>query len=649
MNLAISILVIIAVASVIGTVLQQNQPYVNYVKKFGPFWHEVFQTLSLYNVYGANWFLGLLVFLIASTSICIYRNSPVMLRDIKNYRLKSKIKTLRTIDNKYQWALAEGQTISDQSLQAFLHGQGFSTRVLEHEDRRVIGAMRGKWNRLGYIFTHVGIIVLCVGGLVDANFDVAYQRWLKGKDVDTTSELVRDVPEKSRFKPGDLVSFRGNTVIPEGHSADYTLLQIDNGTLVQELPFRIELKDFRVEHYNSGQPKSFESDLVIHDDRLKEPLQHTIAVNHPLTYRGYTIYQASFEDGGSKLKLNAWPFYTAKLAPLPLNGEIKSSNVLETTRGQLAIEYVNFKKYNVVPAGPEDPAGHKFKNLGSSMVFKVRDASGSAREYINYMSPIVQEGRNFFITGMRSLLAADYRYLHIPADKNFSVERFMRFHALLNDTPQIQRIASEEVEAVIQRTNDGAQYKQNIITSMMNLTDLFNRGGYQAVEKDIRDKVPPARQAQIREAYLKVLDTILRAVYFRLLEEEKIDTKQPVSKFDQQFYADALRTMSQLHAYGTPFYLQLVDFQHVEAAGLSIAKMPGTGIFYLGCLMVIIGVFQMFYVAHQRLWIVQYQENGVNQVLLAGSGNRNQRDFAEYFNSIRIKLDILVSDKTTQA
>ena len=73
MNLAITILVAIAFASVIGTVLQQNQPYNDYIIKFGPFWHEVFQTIGLYNIYGAIWFLGLLVFLVLSTSVCIYQ------------------------------------------------------------------------------------------------------------------------------------------------------------------------------------------------------------------------------------------------------------------------------------------------------------------------------------------------------------------------------------------------------------------------------------------------------------------------------------------------------------------------------------------------------------------------------------------------
>ena len=83
MNLAITLLVAIAIASVVGTVLQQNQPYQDYIVKFGPFWFDVFNRLGLFNVYGAGWFVLILAFLVLSTSVCIYRNTPNMLREMQ--------------------------------------------------------------------------------------------------------------------------------------------------------------------------------------------------------------------------------------------------------------------------------------------------------------------------------------------------------------------------------------------------------------------------------------------------------------------------------------------------------------------------------------------------------------------------------------
>jgi len=38
MRFAVSLLTVLGVASVIGTVLKQNEPYENYIIKFGQFW-----------------------------------------------------------------------------------------------------------------------------------------------------------------------------------------------------------------------------------------------------------------------------------------------------------------------------------------------------------------------------------------------------------------------------------------------------------------------------------------------------------------------------------------------------------------------------------------------------------------------------------
>ncbi|MDP1998551.1 MAG: cytochrome c biogenesis protein ResB, partial [Rhodoferax sp.] len=47
MRFSISLLTVICIASVIGTVLKQQEPANNYVNQFGPFWAEVFGAASL--------------------------------------------------------------------------------------------------------------------------------------------------------------------------------------------------------------------------------------------------------------------------------------------------------------------------------------------------------------------------------------------------------------------------------------------------------------------------------------------------------------------------------------------------------------------------------------------------------------------------
>ncbi len=645
MNLAITILVIIAIASAIGTVLKQNEPYNNYIIKFGPFWHEFFLSLNLYDIYSSGWFLVLLVFLVISTLTCIYRNTPHMLREMRNFRLNSKIKSLKTIEGSKSWAISDVDA-TEKTVARLFEVQGYQVRRKQHDDRTIIAGMRGRYNRLGYIFAHVGIIVLLVGGVMDSTVDIGLRESLGLSKIDNTTEFVKDMPEISQLQPNDLISFRGNISIAEGQTANFTLLRIREGTLVQYLPFAIELKDFRVEHYSSGQPKSFESDLVIIDKDKDAKFEHTISVNYPLQYRGYTIYQASFGDGGSKLKFKVWPFYDFKLRTLDVSGVVRGERVLDTINGEQTMEFIDFKKYNVRPAEEGDPEGKKFVNDGSSVVFKVRNSSGVAREYTNYMSPVIFKGRYVFITGMRNSPSEAYRYLHIPADEKFTVERFMKFHALINNSERAHQIAVQTVDQVLKDAPDSDKYRQNIITTMMELLDKFNYGGYAAIDNHISNQqVDAAQKAKMREAYLKVLNTIMQALYMDVLQAEGVDISKPITEDQQGFYLAALDTLRQIPLYGTPFYAQLTDFTHVESSGLSVAKLPGTNVFYLGSVMSIIGIFLLLYLSQQRLWAVFYKnDEGQDTLLVAGSGNRNVEDFKRHFQQLVDKLSRLVGE-----
>ena len=80
MNLAVTLLVMLSIASVIGTVLKQDETIQAYMLKFGPFWTEVFNSLGLFHVYGAAWFVLVLLFLLLSTSVCVVRNTPAFVK-----------------------------------------------------------------------------------------------------------------------------------------------------------------------------------------------------------------------------------------------------------------------------------------------------------------------------------------------------------------------------------------------------------------------------------------------------------------------------------------------------------------------------------------------------------------------------------------
>lgn len=102
---------------------------------------------------------------------------------------------------------------------------------------------------------------------------------------------------------------RGFMLIYEKHNQD-TYIDADNK--FKTLDFKIYLDDFSIDYYDdakkqarhdssagAGFIKDFRSKVVILKED-KEILKETIKVNRPLTYKGYSFYQASYDQDNFK-------------------------------------------------------------------------------------------------------------------------------------------------------------------------------------------------------------------------------------------------------------------------------------------------------------------------------------------------------------
>ena len=647
MELAITLFVIIGIASIIGTILQQNQAYNTYIIKFGPFWFEVFRSLELYDIYSAWWFVILLGFLLVSTSVCIYHYMPVVIREWRRFRLNVSAKSLKLMHSSGTWIAQSSPEDAAKFIREKLANGGYQSRLKSENGVLTIAAKKGAINRLGYLFTHGAIIVICLSALYDGNFNLKLREAAGQLKPETRDLFASKVPDISRLKADENHAFRGNANIPEGSTTGLVFLQMRNGFLVQELPFTITLNDFRIEHYDSGMPKSFESDVIIEDIATGETISKTIEVNHPLIYKDFAIYQASFDDGGSIMELQAWTLDNEKQKVIPLQQVVGDSRQIETSQGKFKLELTEFKQSNVQPNPKAEETGRKFRNMGPSLTFKVRDSSGQAVEFINYANPTTQEGRFFYLSGIRSSVSEPFRYLFIPADDQVSLKRFFDFRALLNNEQEMKRIAEKTAALSLQSdkapTLESNRMVAQMAVVMQRLADLFNQGGFDQVLVDIDDKVPEDKRESVRESYFKVLQTILGTVYLEVLQQEGVDISNNITPAQEQFYDDLVNTMGILANYNAPFYLQIKSFEHKQASGFQITKAPGKNLVYLGCLLLCIGIVLMFYVAHKRIWVIIESIDDVDgsraQLLLAGSGDRHQKEFAREFQALSQLLD----------
>lgn len=637
MRFAVSLLTVLGIASIIGTVLKQNEPYTNYIVQFGQFWFEVFEVLGLYDVYHSVWFLLILVFLVASTSLCVYRNSPTMLREMRVWREHATEKSLRAFSHQHEYQATGDVAETKTRLARFLTARGFRFKTVQHEDGgELIAAKAGTYQRLGYIFTHAAIVVICVGGLIDGNVPFKIQELMGYKKVETLDISASEVPPESRLSTANL-SFRANMTLPEGTSADVAFMRMRDGYLVQELPFRVALKDFRIEHYATGQPKSFESDLVITDPDLAEPLEATISVNKPLIYKGIAIYQSDFQDGGSNLDFNLWGLFSNQVAPLPVKGTIHKEVTLGEGDGALTIEFDDFRKFNILNLS-QDGKG-KPKNVGANVTFKVRDTQGQAREYVSYMQPLKLDDRHYFVSGVRNNLQEEFKYLRIPVDDDFEAEGFMRLRAVMMDEAAHPLVAKHLSASAMSADTNNADMREKFESSVTQLLNAFAKGGYTRIASLIEESVPEAERDNAAQTYIKIINGA--AYEANNLARERAG-KPPATPDEETmvFLQDSLNSLSDLFFYGTPFYLQLKEYEHREASGLQLTRSPGKNLVYSGSVLLVLGIFAMIYIRERRIWMLVKPDN---RVLFAISSNRKNRDLDIEFARYQEQLQRLLS------
>jgi cytochrome c biogenesis protein len=632
MRFAVSMLTVIAIASIIGTVLQQNKPYPDYILKFGQFWFEIFEKIGLYDVYHALWFLLILLFLVISTSLCVWRNSPNMVKEWRTFKEHAQEKSLRTFELKAEIGISKPLS-SAEPLANYLTSQSYTFKTKTQENGDIlIAAKTGTYQRLGYILTHAAIIIICLGGLLDGNLLFKVQEMMGIKKIETMEMPESKVPEISRLKATN-PSFRALMTLPEGENDNVAFVQMRDGYLVQELPFRIALKDFRIEHYATGQPKSFESDITIIDPDLKAPMTRTISVNHPLIYKGVAIYQSNFEDGGSKLNFRLWDLQNGKAPVQEINGEVFTKGTLGEGIEALTVEFNEFRKFNIINLTPDGKG--KPRNVGPNTTYKLRDVSGQAREYVTYMQPMQLDGKFYFISGMRETVGEEFKYLRIPADDDVSVNGFMRFKSVLQDPTNYTQISQTLAGATATKDDKlRAQFEQSITK----ILTTFAKGGFSAIAKNIEAAVPAADRDKAAATYIKMLQA---ATFEAYNIAQKNANLKPLSSTpeNQVMLQDYLNAYNDMFFYGTPYYLQLDSFKHIEASGLQLTKSPGQFWVYLGSALLVLGVFAMFYVRERRLWLLLKP----NEVLMAMSSNRKNLDLDEDFNRTKQQLSQLLA------
>jgi cytochrome c biogenesis protein len=246
---------------------------------------------------------------------------------------------------------------------------------------------------------------------------------------------------------------------------------------------------------------------------------------------------------------------------------------------------------------------------------------------------------------MRETPSEAFRYLRVPIDAQGTAEDFFRLRSALAD-PAMRALA---VRRYSLRMIDPARKDllPQLSASALRALALFSGaesvagssapGGLQAVADFMEGNVPEAERARAGEMLVRILNGTL----FELLQvaRERAGLQPlPADETTQAYMTQAVLALSDAHFYPAPMALQLVDFQQVQASVFQVARAPGKTIVYLGCALLILGVFAMLYVRERRLWIWLSPQGAGSQASMALSSNRKTLDADREFEQLRDKL-----------
>ena len=667
MRFAVSLLTFIAIATIIGTVLQQNQTEIEYIDMFGTYWYSVFRKFDVAEIYNTWWFLLIMAFLVVSTTVCLIRNTPKMIKDMRTFREYVRQTSLRAFPHKID---IESDLSSEEGValgRSWLKHHGYQFKEKVDGDTTLLAAKKGSSNRLGFIFAHMAIVVICIGGLLDSELPNRLQIWTGFKTaIPDEARFISEVQTESRYSTNN-PSFRGNMMMSEGQATDYALVTIGGGFFMQELPFQVKLNEFIIEYYESnGMPKRFASDVDITDYKTGETENLIIEVNHPYKINGVTLYQSSFDDGGSRLYLTALPLKGSTMQPFDVMGEVGAVNPLQIRFSEndelYRLNFIEFSPINVedlsspgetkrtlqeqvvaVTGSAARKNNEKIHNVGPSFTYSLTNEANQSLEFKNYMLPIPLEEGLVYLFGIGDQSAGGFRYIYLPADEKGALDEFFTMRTAINDQSVRTRIA-REYSQLMQNADVPAAA---IITMADTALNIFAEGGFQGLDRYISGE-GLAEEERVPESLREPLQRMMRDyIVFSTMKAREyareelgypalnIDSFEEVEE-NAEWLNLAIRALSDLPHYPVPMTLHLKTFEHVQASVLQATRSPGKWIVYLGTFFLMIGVFMMLYVRDRRIWFwVNRQEDGGSTIRAAMTSHKRTLDFRKEFNKFK--------------
>jgi cytochrome c biogenesis protein len=245
-KLAITLLILLALALVIGTLIPQGEPSAFYASHYGRL-AGLLSALRLTNLYGSAWYLTLLLLFAVNTIVCTLSRFPAKWRRAFGPRVDTEPSALVSLKVKARFVKNASSPDLRSQAESLLSARRYKTKTSQKEGRLCLLAGKRRLGHFGSDIVHLGLLVVMAGGIVSG-----------------------------------LAGFRTQLTLGEGQTA-----------AVPGAAFEIRLDKFETEFYPQGSVKAWKSTVTVIENGAPV-LSRTISVNKPLSHGRYSFYQTSY-------------------------------------------------------------------------------------------------------------------------------------------------------------------------------------------------------------------------------------------------------------------------------------------------------------------------------------------------------------------
>lgn len=265
LKLTIFLLILIAVLSIVGTLITQNAAPQEYVARYGESLYEILNFFNIFDMYHSGWFTAILLLLVLNLIACSVHRIPTVLRQVFRrsgwkHLVPSDLKSHPFVEN---LGPPPDREKAEEEISRFLRKSFGPCERVESPSAITLYSEKGRFSRLGVPLTHLSVVIILVGAIL-----------------------------------GSWYGFKGFVNILEGETVDHIYVRMRDREIPQPLDFSVRCDDFQLSFYElPGKAERHVKEYVSHLTLLeggKEVLKKSVRVNHPLHYKGLSFYQSSY-------------------------------------------------------------------------------------------------------------------------------------------------------------------------------------------------------------------------------------------------------------------------------------------------------------------------------------------------------------------